>query len=269
MKLLREGFNFVKHLVQNSYLILELTKRDFKQKYVSNVLGLAWSILDPLALMAIFWLIFGLGFRGGKDMEVPFVAYLITGLMAYQCFQGALAQATGSIKSYSFLLKKVDFRVSVIPLVKIFSEFFLHFIVIGVMIFILLLNGICPTWYWFQFFYYMFAMGILLLGISWFTSAVNLFFPDIQNIINIFLRFFFYLTPIFWDIKMMPQKIHWALKLNPMYYIVSGYRDSFLYSRGFWEEPVMGLYFWSLCVIALSVGITVFVKLKPHFADVV
>ena len=269
VKLISESINFITHIYSNRYLVYELTRRDFKQKYVSNVLGLAWAILDPLAMMVIFWLIFGLGFRSGRDTGVPFIAYLITGLMAYQCFQGALSQATGSIKAYSFLLRKVDFRVSIIPLVKIFSEFFVHFIVVIVMIAILLLNGIYPTFYWLQFFYYMFAMGILLLGLSWFSSAVSLFFPDIQNIIGILLRFFFYLTPIFWNIEIMPKKILWLLKLNPMYYIVNGYRDSFLYNRGFWEEPVLGIYFWGISAIALGIGITVFVKLKPHFTDVV
>jgi len=269
LKIIKESINFVTHLVKKRYLIFELTKRDFKQKYVTNVFGLAWAILDPLALMCIFWLVFGLGLRGGREMEIPFVTYLLTGLVAYQCFQTILAQAAGSIKSYSFLLDKVDFGVSIIPLVKIFSGYFVHGIIIGVMILILLVNGIFPTFYWLQVFYYTLALGVFLIGLSWFTSAVSLFFPDIQNIIAILLRFGFFLTPIIWDINMFPERIHWVFKLNPMYYIVSGYRDSFLFARGFWEEPLLGLYFWGLSAVVLLVGIFVFVKLKPHFADVV
>ncbi len=268
-KLFSEGISFLSHIYKNKYLMYELTRRDFKQKYAANLMGLAWSVLDPLALMAIFWIIFGLGFRGGRNMEVPFIAYLITGLMAYTFFQSALSQATASIRSYSFLLKKVDFRVSILPLVKILSEYLLHGIVVIVMIVILLLNRVYPSFYWFQFFYYSFATGMLLLGLSWFSSAVNLFFPDINNIITIFLRFFFYLTPIFWQIEMFPEKFHWVLKLNPMYYIVAGYRDSFLFHRGFWCEPMLTLYFWGVTLISLAIGIAVFSKLKPHFADVV
>jgi len=269
LKIIKEAINFAKHLAENWYLIFELTRRDFKQKYVTNVFGFAWAILDPLALMVIFWIVFGLGLRGGRDMEIPFVTYLITGLVAYQCFQTILTQATGSIKGYSFLLNKVNFGTSIIPLVKIFSEYFLHGIVVLVMIVILLLNGIFPTLYWLQFFYYAFAMGILLIGLSWFASAVNLFFPDIGKLIPIVLRFFFFLTPIIWSIDMFPPRIHWVFKLNPLYYIVMGYRDSFIYGRGFWEEPLLGLYFWSVSAVALLVGVAVFIKLKPHFADVV
>jgi len=268
LKLIKEALNFFRHIYQNKYLLYELTKRDFRQKYAANIMGLAWAILDPLAMMLIFWLIFGLGFRGGRKMDVPFVTYLISGLSAYMYFQGTLSQATGSIKSYSFLLKKVNFRVSILPLVKILSELFLHLIVIMIAVVIILFNGILPTVYWIQIFYYIFCTSVLLLGLSWFTSSVNLFFPDISNIVNIVLRFFFYLTPVFWDPSIFPKKYLMILALNPMYYIVLGYRDSLLYGRPFWHQWQMTLYFWCFTLIALIVGIVVFSRLKPHFADV-
>lgn len=267
-KIIKEATSFVKHIYQNRYLVYELTKRDFKQKYASNVMGLAWAIMDPLAMMLIFWLIFGLGFRTGRKMDVPFVTYLISGLSAYMYFQGTLAQATGSIKAYSFLLKKVNFRVSILPIVKILSELVLHFIVIGIAMIIIVFNGIYPTIYWLQIIYYIFASSMLLLGLSWFTSSVNLFFPDISNIISIVLRFFFYLTPVFWDPSIFSKKTIMLLKLNPMFYIVTGYRNSLLYDQPFWENWQLTLYFWGMTFLALVVGIVVFNKLKPHFADV-
>lgn len=269
IRLFKEAYNFLRHLYGNRYLILELTKRDFQQKYASNILGLAWAILDPLATMLIFWLVFGVGLRGGRDMGVPFVAYLITGITAYGFFQGTLAQATGSLKMYSFLIKKVDFRVSIVPLVKIFSELFLHGIVLAMTMLILIGNGVYPDWYWLQTAYYIFSVSMLTLGLSWVTSSVNLFFPDIANIVQIVLRFFFYLTPIFWDPKMFPGSIIRILKINPMYYIVEGYRNSLLFGRPFWENWQYGLYFWGVTAVSLLFGIVVFSRLKPHFADVV
>jgi ABC-type polysaccharide/polyol phosphate export permease len=167
-KLLKEAVNFIRHIYQNKYLIYELTRRDFQQKYAGNVMGLAWSIIDPLAMMMIFWLVFGVGLRGGSTMQVPFVTYLITGLIAYTFFQQTLGQATGSIKSYSFLVKKVDFRISILPLVKILSELTLHIIVFCIACVILLGNGIRPSWYWLQVVYFIFSLSVLLLGLSWF-----------------------------------------------------------------------------------------------------
>jgi len=267
--LFRESINFVRQIYHNRYLMYELTKRDFQQKYAANIMGLAWAVLDPIALMLIFWFVFGVGLRGGQSLEVPFVTYLITGLAAYMFFQQTLSQSTGSIKAYSFLVKKVDFKISILPLVKIFSELTLHLIVLGIAMIILVGNGIFPTLYWLQLIYYIFAASMLLLGLSWFAASVNLFFPDISNIIQIILRFFFYLTPIFWSVSMFPPKVITILKLNPIFYIVQGYRDSLLYARPFWAHWQYGLYFWFVTLICLFVGIMVFIRLKPHFADVV
>jgi lipopolysaccharide transport system permease protein/teichoic acid transport system permease protein len=115
----------------------------------------------------------------------------------------------------------------------------------------------------------MFAVSVLVLGLSWITSSVNLFFPDITNIVNIILRFFFFLTPLFWNPKMFPESVVRILKLNPMYYIVEGYRNSLLFGRPFWENWQYGLYFWAVAALFLLIGVVVFMRLRPHFADVV
>jgi len=111
-------------------------------------------------------------------------------------------------------------------------------------------------------------MFVLLLGLAWITSACNLFVKDVSNVISVIIQFGFWLTPIFWTLEMIPQKFHWIIKLNPMYYIVSGYRDSIVSRVGFWERENT-IYFWIFTLIILFVGINVFRKLKPHFAEVV
>lgn len=265
----KETIRFVRHVYEKRYLIYELTKRDFQQKYTTNLLGFSWAIIEPLTTMLIFWLVFGIGLRSGRAMGVPFVAYLITGIASYGFFQSAMSQATNALQSYSFLIKKVDFRVSVLPLVKIFSELFLHCIVLAMAALIIIGNGIYPNLYWLQVVYYMFAVSVLILGLSLLTSSINLFFPDISNIVHIILRFFFFLTPIFWDPKMFSESVIKILKLNPMYYIVEGYRNSLLFARPFWENWQYGLYFWGVTFVFLLIGVFVFMRLRPHFADVV
>ncbi len=113
------------------------------------------------------------------------------------------------------------------------------------------------------------ALSIFLIAAGWLTSSIYLFFPDIKNIISIITRILFFLTPIFWNMNGLPPNTQFILKLNPVYYIVNGYRDSFLYNKGFWEHPLLTLYFWVVCFICLIVGVAVFKKLRPHFADVV
>ena len=99
------------------------------------------------------------------------------------------------------------------------------------------------------------------------TSALNVFFKDMGQIVNILLQFGIWITPIMWSYTMMGANA-WILKLNPVYYITEGYRDSMLNSVWFWQRPTLTLYFWVVTLIILVLGTQVFKKMKPHFADV-
>jgi lipopolysaccharide transport system permease protein/teichoic acid transport system permease protein len=82
------------------------------------------------------------------------------------------------------------------------------------------------------------------------------------------IQFGFWLTPIFWSMKMVPQKYYWIISLNPMVYIIDGYRNSMIYNRWFWEESGMTLYFWTFTAVIFVLGALTFKKLRPHFSDV-
>jgi lipopolysaccharide transport system permease protein/teichoic acid transport system permease protein len=130
-------------------------------------------------------------------------------------------------------------------------------------------NGIYPSLYLLQLIYYFGAMVALLMGIGWLTSSTNIFVSDVSKLIGVVVTFGFWLTPVFWDISRIPEKYHWVIQLNPAAYIVQGYRDSIIHHIGFWEKPYQTLYYWILTFVMLKAGITVFRKLKPHFAEVV
>ena len=178
-----EGFDFLRQIYLNRFVIAELTKRDFKTKYINNILGLSWAVLEPLAMMIVLWFIFTF-VRTGRNTEVPFALFLLTGLICYDLFNKSLNAGTRSIPNYGFLINKVNFRAAIIPLVKITSEVILHFIILIIVGSIIFASGIAITVYWFQVLYYMFAMVVLLTGVTWLTSSLSLFFPDIRYIIT-------------------------------------------------------------------------------------
>lgn len=267
-RFLIEGVDFIKQIYLNRFVIAELTKRDFKAKYINNIFGLSWAVLEPLAMMVILWFVFTF-IRVGKSTDVPFALFLLSGLIAYDTFNKSLNSATRSISNYGFLINKVNFRAAIIPLVKIASEVILHFIILAIVSIILILNGMPVTIYWLQVFYYLFAMIIFLTGLTWLTSSLSLFFPDINYIITIAMRVLFFFTPIFWESKSIPEKFLIFFQLNPLYYIVNGYRDSLLYSVGFWEHDKGTVYYWLVTLIFLIIGILVFKRLRPYFAEMV
>jgi len=267
--LIIQGIDFVRQLFLNRYLIHELTKRDFSNRYIKNYFGLAWSILDPLAFIVILYFVFGMRYGDNNVLGVPFIVYLITGYIAYDFFSNTLTKASNSIVMYSFLLKKMNFRVAILPIIQLLSSLYLHMIILLITFVILIINRILPTIYWLQLIYYIISISCFLIGLSWFTSSVSLFFPDLKNVINIGTRLLFFITPIFWNIKGVSDSSAFILKLNPMFYIVEGYRDSLLYGVPFWQHPLQSIYFWSLTIIISIIGVFVFRRLRPHFADVV
>ena len=105
------------------------------------------------------------------------------------------------------------------------------------------------------------------MGISWLVSALNVFFRDVGEFVGVIVQIGFWATPIFWDLKIMPQHLHSIIELNPLCYIIQGYRESFIYFIPFWHHPNQTLYFWSFGLVSLIIGAIVFKKLKPHFAD--
>ena len=268
-QLLQNTKDFIKQLYIHRSLIYELTKRDFNTKYIKNYFGLAWAILDPLFFILILFFVFGMRYGNKEVLGTPFINYLICGYIAYDYFNNTLGQLVGSVQAYNFLIRKVDFHSAIIPIFKILSHSMMHGIVLSISIIILLLNGVIPGVMILQILYYHFALGFLLLGLGWITAAIFPFFPDIRNIVGIITRITFFLTPIFWSIEGLPDNIAFIMKLNPLYYIATGYRESLIFNIPFWEHPIQTVYFWSLSFLTFFIGIFVFKRLKPHFADVI
>ncbi len=262
--------NFLTDIYDKRSILYELAKRDFQKQYMGSYLGFVWVYLQPLLFVSVLYLIFTMGFKSGSSAHgVPFSVYLITGMIAWFYIAENLNAGASIISQYSFLLKKIDFRLSMLPIVKLMSSSIPHFFFIFIALVLAALNGIYPTFYTIQIIYYFIAMVMLLLGIGWLTSSTNIFVPDIAKLIGVIVTFGFWLTPIFWDLSKVPEEYQWIVKLNPAVYIIEGYRDSLINHIGFWEKPYETLYFWTFTVIMLWSGIKVFKKLKPHFAEVV
>lgn len=262
--------NFLKDIYDKRSILYELAKRDFQRQYMGSYLGFVWVYLQPLLFVSVLYLIFTMGFKSGSSEHgVPFSVYLIIGMIAWFYIAENLNAGAAIIRQYSFLLKKIDFRLSMLPIVKLMSSSIPHFFFIFIALIIATLNGIYPTFYILQVIYYFIAMFMLLLGVGWLTSSTNIFVPDIAKFIGVVVTFGFWLTPIFWDLAKVPEQYQWIVKLNPAVYIVEGYRDSIVNHIGFWEKPFDTLYFWTFTGLMLWSGIKVFKKLRPHFAEVV
>jgi len=261
-------FGFIKAIFQNRALLWSLTKNDFKQRYLGNILGIAWAFIQPTATVLIFWFVFQVGFKSQPVDDFPFILWLLAGMFPWFFFAEGLSSGTNSIIANSFLVKKVVFRISLLPIISLLSALAIHIFFIFFMFIMFIYYGYTPQWHWLQIFYYLFATTVLLLGLSWITSSVVVFFKDIGQFVTMIIQFGFWLTPIFWNMNMVPEKYHWIIELNPIVYIIEGYRNSMIYHTWFWEDISMTIYFWTVTLTIFIVGGLTFKKLRPHFADV-
>jgi lipopolysaccharide transport system permease protein/teichoic acid transport system permease protein len=235
---------------------------------MGNYLGILWAFVQPTVMIAIFWFVFQVGFKSMPVDNFPFILWLMAGMVPWFFFAESLQSATQSVLSNSFLVKKVVFRVSLLPIIQIISALSIHIFFIAFLFGMFLYYGYTPSLYWLQIPYYVVCTILLVLGLSWMTSSVVVFFRDLGQIVGMVIQFGFWLTPIFWSFKIIPERYHDLIQLNPAYYIVEGYRDSLIYHTWFWERPELTIYYWSITLLFFFAGAIVFRKLRPHFADV-
>jgi teichoic acid transport system permease protein len=258
----------LRELYGNKNLMWNLSKNDFKRKYTGSYLGIFWAFIQPVVTVLVYWFVFQVGFKSAPMEDFPFILWFVAGIVPWFFFSEALINATNSMLEYSYLVKKVVFKISILPIVKIISASFVHLFFIVFTIVMFLGYGYMPTIYSIQVIYYTICIFIFVLGVSYATSAIIIFFKDLGQIINIVLQVGLWMTPIMWNYSILPEKYQWILKANPMYYIVEGYRDSLINKVWFWERYNQTIYFWIIAIGMFGIGTVIFKRLKIHFSDV-
>lgn len=263
-------------LIQNRKLILQLAKNDFKTKYAGSVFGIIWAFIQPTVTVVVYWFVFQVGLGSGNvtsqtGVTYPFVLWLISGLVPWFFFQDVLIGGTSALMEYTYLVKKVVFKISILPIVKEISALFVHLFFIGLMLVLYAFGGFLPDLKVLQVLYYSFCLFMYGLGVCYATCSIVVFFRDLTQIISIIIQIQVWMTPIMWNIDTlgarMPSWLITIFKLNPMYYIVNGYRDAMINKVWFWERFDLTIYFWIVTGVFFVVGAYVFKRLKVHFAD--
>lgn len=268
MNVIRNFFIFIRDIYLNRQMLWSLSKNDFKARFASSYLGAVWAFVQPFATMLIFWYVFQVGLRNAPVNGIPFIVWFAPAYLVWVFFQDTVSMATVCMTEYSYLVKKVNFRVSIIPIMKLLSGSFVH---VAFILFIFVLN-ICYGYgfsiYNLQVVYYFVCTFMLLLGLGWLLSAITPFVKDVPSIVSVVIQILFWTTPIVWNPNNMKESVQFILKINPMFYICRGYRDTFINHVWFWEYGFSGLYFWIITLMVFCLGAYTFKKLRPHFADV-
>lgn len=266
------AMKYLRETTKTTALVFRLVAHDLRCRCLGSTLGFIWAFIQPFVMTIILWFVVGRAFKANSIHGVPYLAWVLAGMSVWSFVSEALNQATAVFCEYAFLVRKVNFRLAILPLVKICSALTVHAVFLIIVAIVLYFNRIALSWSWLAALYYLFAAFVLSAAITYLTSTLHVFLRDVGHLINVVLQLGFWVTPVFWDFSMLPLQNHsglvFVLRLNPVVYIVEGYRNSFIFGAPFAAGWGQTLYFWIFTLVMIGLGALTFRKLRPQFADV-
>ena len=263
---------FIKSMIKNRKLIWQLGKNDFRNKFAATSLGSIWGFLQPFVFLVTYAIVLQYILKAKSSGDLPFAVWYLPAMAIWQFISDSVLNVTNSIRSYSYLVKKVLFPVDIIPVISFISSGIVSLFVIIVAIAICLIYGFIPNFL--LVIYYLFAILCFLIGFTRFTSAITALVPDFGQLLSIVMQILFWFSPIIWDLSLLTNSaggiVLKVAKCMPFTYIIAGFRQAFV-GGGNILTDAHGLYslvFWVLTIIMFVWGNHIFKKCKKDFADV-
>jgi lipopolysaccharide transport system permease protein len=257
-------------LLKHRELLWELVKRDYIGRYKGSMLGVVWSLFNPLLMLTIYTTVFSVAFKArwgsGEESKIAFAIVLFSGMIVHSFFAECLNRAPGLITSHANYVKKVVFPLEILPWMALLSAA-LHFLVsFGVLLLFCLLAGVpihsgallIPI--------ALLPLILIIIGLSWIFASLGVYLRDLSQVMSVVTTVALFLAPVFYPIEALPAAYRAVLMWNPISLPVIQLRDLMLWGRPFlWLEWSISL---TLSATICSVGYWWFQKSRRGFADV-
>lgn len=262
----------VRLIYRHRDLVWQMLQRNLASRYRGSILGFVWSFAHPLMMLAVYTFVFGVVFKARwgvehfADNRAAFPMIMFCGMAVYNIFAESVNTSAGLVVNNASLVKKVIFPLEILPLCNVLAS-----LVFGIAWFALLLLG--TVVFLGQFSWTMLLLPIVLLpllllsaGVSFLVASLGVYLRDIPQVVAIITQILFFMTPIFYPISLVPEKVRWVLHINPLTVIVEQARNVFLFGQtpDFW--PTAAVYI--VAGIVFQLGLLWFTKTKKGFADV-
>lgn len=258
-------------LLNHRELIWEMVKRDFIGRYKGSIMGVAWSLFNPLLMLAIYTIVFSVAFKArwgtGEESKVAFALVLFSGMIVHSFFAECLNRAPGLITSHPNYVKKVVFPLEILPWMVLCSAL-LHFLVsFGVLLVFCLLAGmpvhsgalLVPV--------ILLPLILMSIGLSWIFSSLGVYLRDLSQIIGMVTTVALFLAPVFYPIEALPEAYRVFITWNPIALPIVQLRDAML-----WDKSLQ----WGPWTLSMGIGAAIsylgywwFQKSRRGFADVI
>lgn len=208
--------------------VLGSVKREFQAKYHQSMLGMLWTLIQPLAMILVYTLIFSKVMKTklpGLESDFGYSIYLCAGLLTWGLFSEMISKSQTLFIDNANVLKKVNFPSATLPLILMLNALVNFGIIFGLFLAFLLVSGQWPGWVFWAILPVLALQLLLTMGLGLVLGVLNVFFRDVGQFFAVFLQFWFWLTPIVYPANVLPAEIQSYLALNPMYGIISAYQQ--------------------------------------------
>jgi lipopolysaccharide transport system permease protein len=249
-------------MIYLSDLLRELIARDMKLRYKRSVMGIAWTLLNPLAELLVLLFIFTVVL----PLDIPnYTSFLFTGILAYGWFQSSLLFATGAIVNNRELIKRPGFPMFTLPIVAVASNLIHYLLALPILILFLYASGIYLTTAALALVPLIALQFILTLGLAYVVATIHVTFRDTQYLLKVLLQLLFYLSPVFYEASAVPKQYQTLYSLNPMVFLIDAYRAVLMQG----EVPDYSTLLVLSVVGAglLAVGLTIFLRASHRFVE--
>ena len=252
------------------WLIKYLVQRQMASSYRGSYLGLVWTFLSPLLMVAIFTLVFsevlGLRFREVTgDSTLNFGLYLYCGLLPFLAYQQALTQGVNVIRRNSDLVERVVFPLEILPLTTVITSLIQNFFGVPALMLVLVLLEHRLEWTALMLPLVMVPQLVFTLGLGYLMAVAGTYVPDIREALRGVVRATFFITPILWPAERVPESFRFLVDYNPLAFLVEAYRNLIL--DGKLPDGIAAAYFSLVALALFVVGFVAFNRVKQKFAD--
>ena len=254
--------NIFKNLYDYRELLKTSVQKDVRGKYKKSFLGVLWSFLNPLLQIAVYAFVFDKILGAG---EPNYAVFICCGLIPWTFFASSVNRTAFTMIENGNILKKVFFPREILPISVVTAEA-VNFVISSIIIVcFVLLNGLGFCWTWIFYPVLLLVLYLFLVAISFFVSSITVYFRDLQHFIGIFIQLLFYATPIAYSSARVPSQFAWIVKLNPVAYVIEGFRSIFIYHTAPEIMPILIIV--GISILLCFIGNMFFNKLQKGFAE--
>ncbi len=250
--------------------IFKMAKSDLVRTYRASALGWLWAIIKPVVTIFIYWFAMSIGLRSGHAHgDYPYFLWLVSGLVPWFYMSDMLNRGTDCMRKYRYLITKIHYPVSTIPTFVSLSNMGVQCILLLVVYVIFCAMGFFPGLYSFQILFYILLDFLFFTAWSLFAGPISALSQDFSNLVKSFVFALLWVSGIFYDVDSLHnQVVVWILRANPITYLATGFRESFMRQDWFWEHPVRLAVFLAELVLMFVLSWWSYKKLRKEMPDV-